>query len=484
MSRHTYKPMLAKVALEPFSDKDWIFEIKWDGFRAIAYINKELSLKSRNDKELKQNFPELTEITQLASNLVVDGEIVIMQDGKPDFQTLLERGQAVSEQEIQRQTERASAEYIVFDILEKNGKSLTKIPLMERKKILKDSLKEGKYVVLSDYIEEKGEAYFNLAQEKGLEGIVAKKKDSQYEEGLRTGSWLKIKKIKTCDCVIFGFTKGENAREETFGALIVGLYDKKGEPVYVGKVGTGFTEQTLGILLDKFEKLKTTTAPFKVESMERVTWLEPKLVCEVGYQVVTRDMRLRMPRFKRLRDDKSPTECTIDQLSETKKTDTASKKAESEDAANDKLSEYASKRNFTETPEPKGNEKKHENLIFVIQEHHARRLHYDLRLEKDGVLKSWAVPKGIPQTSKERFLAVQTEDHPYEYASFEGTIPKGHYGAGTVKIWDKGHYEPKLWEDDKIEFTFKGHKLTGRYVLVRLKKAKQDNAWLLLKGKE
>jgi DNA ligase D-like protein (predicted ligase)/DNA ligase D-like protein (predicted 3'-phosphoesterase) len=484
MSRHTYKPMLAKVALEPFSDKDWIFEIKWDGFRAISYVDKEFSLKSRNDKELKHNFPELAEITQLASNLVVDGEIIIMRDCKPDFQTLLERGQAVSTREIQRQTEQASAEYIVFDILEKDGKSLTKLSLTERKKILKDSMKEGKYVVLSDYIEEKGEAYYNLALDKGLEGIIAKRKDSQYEEGLRTGSWLKIKKIKTCDCVIFGYTKGENAREKTFGSLIVGLYSKKGEPIYVGKVGTGFTEQTLDILIDKFEKLKTTIAPFKVESMEKVTWLEPKLVCEVGYQVVTRDMKLRMPRFKSLRDDKPPTECTIDQLSETKESDAVSQKAGADDRVNDKLSEYSSKRNFKESPEPTGSEKKHENLIFVIQEHHSRRLHYDLRLEKGGVLKSWAVPKGIPQTTKERFLAVQTEDHPHEYASFEGTIPKGQYGAGTVKIWDKGQYEPKLWEDDKIEFTFKGDKLTGRYVLVRLKRAKQDNAWLLLKGKE
>ncbi len=123
-------------------------------------------------------------------------------------------------------------------------------------------------------------------------------------------------------------------------------------------------------------------------------------------------------------------------------------------------------------------------LIFVIQEHHARALHYDLRLESGGVLKSWAVPKGIPQTSGERRLAVQTEDHPYDYASFEGTIPKGQYGAGTVKIWDKGHFEPKLWEKDKIEFTLNGQTLKGRYVLVRLKKAKEDNAWLLLKGKD
>lgn len=474
MSRHIYKPMLAKVTEEAFSDKDWIFEVKWDGFRAIAYVEEAFSLKSRNEKELKQIFPELQELTKLSSNIVVDGEIIVMREGKPDFQSLLERGQAVSKGEIQRQTSRAPAVYIVFDILEKEGKSLTKLPLTERKAILQESLREGSNVLLCDFIEEKGKPYFQLALEKGLEGVVAKKKDSQYEEGLRTGSWLKIKKLKTCDCVIFGYTKGTESRGATFGALILGVYDK-GKPVYLGKVGTGFTQEMIRILIDKFEKIKTDVAPFKPETGDEVTWLEPKLVCEVVYQVATRDMRLRMARFKRLRDDKQPSECTIDQIIENKKTDT-------DDKDKDKLSEYVKKRHFEETPEPKATvEKKGDKLIYVIQEHHARALHYDLRLEKDGVLKSWAVPKGIPESDEKR-LAVETEDHPYEYGSFEGTIPKGQYGAGTVKIWDKGHYETKIWENDKIEVTLNGERLNGRYILVRLKRAGNKN-WLLLKGK-
>ena len=474
MSRHIYRPMLARVAPKPFSDTDWIFEIKWDGFRAIAYVEEPYSLKSRNGKELKHNFPELEELNRLSSNVVVDGEIVVMREGKPDFQALLERGQAVSPNEIQRQAQRAPAIYVVFDILEKDGNPLTKLPLMERKKILKDSLKEGKNVLLSDFIEEKGEAYYQLALDKGLEGVMAKKKDSYYEEGLRTGSWLKIKKLRTCDCVIFGYTKGADSREKTFGALLLGLYDTDGKPVYVGKVGTGFTQEMLGILTDKFEKLKTDVAPFKPEVGDVVTWLEPKLVCEVIYQVVTRDIKLRMARFQRLREDKSPAECTLDQIIDDKKQVTD---------VEDKLSEYASKRNFEVTTEPKGEEKRGDNLIFVIQEHHARRLHYDLRLENGGVLKSWAVPKGMPESPRQRHLAVETEDHPIGYANFEGSIPEGQYGAGTVKIWDKGHYQTKVWEDNKIEFTLNGQRLKGRYILVRLKKA-GDKDWLLLKGKE
>ena len=473
MSRHRYRPMLAKVASEAFSDRNWVFEVKWDGFRAIAYIEETFSLKSRNEKELKQSFPELQQLKKLANNIVVDGEIVVMKAGKPDFQSLLERGQAVSKLEIQRQALRAPAVYIVFDILEKDGESLTNLQLMERKSILKDSLKEGTNVLLCDFIEEKGEIYFESVLEEGLEGIVAKRKDSQYEEGLRTGSWLKIKKLKTCDCVIFGYTRGTAVREKTFGALLLGLYDK-GKPVYLGKVGTGFTQETIRILVDKFEKITTEVVPFKPEAGDVVTWLEPKLVCEVAYQMVTRDMRLRMARFKRLRNDKLPAECTIDQIVEKKET---------EPKDDSRLSEYVSKRHFKETPEPKAkSEKKEDKLIFVIQEHHARRLHFDLRLEKDGVLKSWAVPKGIPEPGQ-KVLAVEVEDHPYEYASFEGEIPKGQYGAGSVKIWDKGHYETKLWEDDKIEVILNGERLKGRYILVRLKRS-EDKNWLLFKGKE
>lgn len=460
-----YKPMLARLASTPFSNKDWIYEIKWDGFRAIAYVNKELSLRSRNGKELKNTFPELEELKQLAQNVVLDGEIVIVKEGKPDFQALLERGKTNSLIDIEVQTIRSPAVYVVFDILEKDGASLIGLPLTERKAILKQSVREGQHVLLSDFVEEKGEAYYKAALEKGLEGIMAKKKDGVYESGIRSGNWLKIKKLRSCDCVIFGYTTGTGIRRETFGALLLGLYDKEGKPVYVGKVGTGFSHDSLVSLSEIFQKLKMPVAPFKVDIPEKITWLTPKIVCEIFYQTVTRDGRLRMPRFRGLREDKSPTECTVNQIFQ------------------DELQKYVSKRNFKITTEPRGDGKKGEEKSFVVQEHHARRLHYDFRLEKEGILKSWAVPKGIPQTPSEKRLAVETENHPLEYANFEGTIPKGQYGAGTVKIWDKGSYETKVWDENMIEFTLHGQKLKGRYVLVKLKKTGDKN-WLLLKGRE
>ena len=144
------------------------------------------------------------------------------------------------------------------------------------------------------------------------------------------------------------------------------------------------------------------------------------------------------------------------------------------------LEEYWKKRDFEKTNEPKGDEKTSGGNIYVIQKHKARRLHYDLRLEMDGVLKSWAVPKEPPTEKGVRRLAVQVEDHPLDYANFEGTIPEGEYGAGTVKIWDKGHYILKEKNEDKLVFEIKGNKLRGDYCLVNFKGRKN---WLFFKKK-
>jgi DNA ligase D-like protein (predicted ligase)/DNA ligase D-like protein (predicted 3'-phosphoesterase) len=457
--------MLASPAETPFSSKDWIFEIKWDGIRAISYINKELRIKSRNNIELVHNFPELRELETLIDNAVLDGEIVVMREGKPDFQTLIERSNATDTRDIEYMRQKYSATYVVFDILEKDGKPLIDLPLMERKNFLKRFLKEGRHVTISMFVEDEGEAYYELAVRKGIEGIMAKKKSSVYEPGIRSHTWLKIKKLQSCDCIIFGFTKGTGFREQTFGALILGLYDES-KSIFVGKVGTGFTDRDQERLVEAFKLLVVEEETLEgVDVPEKVTWLKPQLVCQVIYQSVTKHGKLRMARYRGLRLDKTATECKIDQI------------------RHGDLQEYASKRNFAVTPEPQGVEPKVENKTFVVQEHHARRLHYDLRLERHGVLKSWAVPKGMPDQPSQKRLAVATEDHPIDYASFEGTIPQGEYGAGTVKIWDKGEFELKVWTEDKIEFTLKGQRLKGKYVLAKFKEATGKN-WLIIKAKD
>jgi DNA ligase D-like protein (predicted ligase) len=309
-----YKPMLAQTAKAPFTAKEWVYEIKWDGFRAISYINDELEVRSRNNKELRYTFPELRELRILTRNTVLDGEVVAMHEGRPDFQTLLERNKGTSTRDIEYVARKHPAIYVVFDMLEKDGKPLLNLPLIERKKILKENVQEGKSVVLSEFIEMEGETYFQAALKRGLEGIMAKKIASPYEPGMRSSNWLKIKKALSCDCVIFGFTKGEGAREQTFGALILGLYDT-GKPVYIGKVGTGFSQDTMETLLKTFESLKTKNKALQdAEVPEKITWLKPELVCEVAYQSITNDGKLRMPRFHGLRADKPPLECTLSQI--------------------------------------------------------------------------------------------------------------------------------------------------------------------------
>jgi bifunctional non-homologous end joining protein LigD len=429
-----YKPMLAKTAESPFSSRDWIFELKWDGIRALAYINDEISIKSRNQKELKNNFPELAELSKLAKNVVLDGEIVCMKDGKVNFENVIKRVQATSFDNIKRLQRKYPVLYILFDILEKNGNTLLDEPLLNRKKILKESVKEGKNVILSVFVEDNGEDYYQATIQKGLEGIMAKKKNSKYELGKRSVNWLKIKLIRECDCVIFGFTKGAGRRETTFGALILGMYNGR-IPIFIGKVGTGFNQKTLKLLKQKLKILKVKQTELKgIDSSDNVIWVKPIIVCKIGYQTITSDEKLRLPRFLELRSDK----------------------------------------------DPKGSKNIIRNKIFVIQEHDASHLHYDLRLERNGVLNSWAVPKGIPLKPGIKRLAIKTEDHPLEYAEFQGIIPKGQYGGGTVKIWDKGNYKIKVWEENKIEFNFQGTKLTGVYVLIRFKKGGENN-WLLMK---
>ncbi len=463
--KRLYKPMLAQPTDAAFTSKDWIFEIKWDGIRAISYISNGLSVQSRNGKELKYNFPELEELKTLANDVVLDGEIVVMREGKADFQTLLERANTVNPRDIEYMSSQFPATYVVFDILEKDGRPLVDLPLTERKTMLTEHVKKGKHVVFSLFVEEAGEAYYEAALEKGIEGIIAKKKSSSYQLGIRSSNWLKIKKVASCDCVIFGYTKGQGAREETFGALLLGLYDN-GKAVYVGRVGTGFTEKSMALLLKAFNPFEVGEKTLAgVDILEQITWLKPELVCEVGYQSVTKEGKLRMARFRGLRGDKKPLECSIDQIRQ-----------------ND-LREYIAKRDFAATPEPIGWQTKGEGRTFVVHEHHARRLHHDLRLEKDGVLRSWAVPKGIPEHARERRLAVETENHPLGYAGFEGIIPRGQYGAGTVRILDKGEYDLKAWEKDKVEFSLNGEKLRGAYVLARFRKA-GEKQWLLLKARE
>jgi len=313
------KPMLAFIS-EPFDSPDFCFEIKFDGTRCIAYIDKEkrsVKLLNRRLKFFQDNYPELQDMWKdvNAKRVILDGEVVIFEKGKPNFYKLAEREHAGERLRIKLLSEINPATYIVFDILHKDGKDLINLPLIERKKILEETVKESERVLLSTYVIGKGKKFFEEVRKKGLEGIMAKRLDSTYQLNKRSKDWLKIKCLKTLDCVICGYTLGSGWREKYFGALILGCYHE-GKLRYVGKVGTGLDEKGYAELTEKLQKIKTEKCPFdqKPEFPSSVVpiWVKPELVCEVKFMNLSKDLIMRAPSFVRLREDKLPEECILE----------------------------------------------------------------------------------------------------------------------------------------------------------------------------
>jgi bifunctional non-homologous end joining protein LigD len=313
----TIKPMLAEKA-EPFNSEQFIFEIKWDGTRCISFIDvekKRLRLQNRRLIDITYRYPEFDFFNSFAKNCIVDGEIVVLKDGKPSFRLLQQREHVESLSKIQILSKRMPATYIVFDLLWVEGKWIDEIPLIERRRILEENLLEEKNLMLSEYIEEKGKAFFEKAVSLGFEGIVGKRMDSPYLKGKRSDFWLKIKKKNTIDAAVLGLMRGEGGRQDYFGSFLLGLFDGKNF-VYIGRVGTGFDSS----FLDWFTKISkpflTKEAPFKEKpSIKRdVYWLKPNFVAEVEFLEVSKDGKLRAPVFKRLRLDKRPEDCLLEQI--------------------------------------------------------------------------------------------------------------------------------------------------------------------------
>lgn len=290
--------MLAKETDAPFSNKDWLYEIKWDGYRAIAEIDKgQVKLYSRNGNSFLSSYPEVVkELAKMKVNAVLDGEIVVLnEDGNPDFQKL---------QHIE-ESRNYPLRYYVFDLLELNGKKLYSLPLIERKKLLADTLKKNDIVKYSDHIEESGEDFFELIKQKNLEGIMAKKKSSEYYPGKRSSDWLKIKHHKSDEAIIAGFTAPRGGRKY-FGALVLGSF-VNGKLTYIGHTGSGFDTALLKEISAKLQPIITGKSPFaeRVKTNMPVTWVEPKYVCEIKFSEWTSDGKLRHPIFLRLREDKA-----------------------------------------------------------------------------------------------------------------------------------------------------------------------------------
>jgi bifunctional non-homologous end joining protein LigD len=303
---------LAQLKERPFSDPNWLFEIKWDGVRAVAQIQQgRVTLWARSGRDVTQEYPEFRDLGThfRVADAIVDGEIVSLdENGRSDFHKLQNRLGAQNPSPKLMQSVPVS--YYFFDLLYADGFDLRKSPLLERKELLKRVLLPYEKLRYSDHVLEKGVELFEAAREKGLEGIIGKLIDSPYP-GTRTSSWAKIKIVKELDAVVAGYTAGRGSRKY-FGALVLGLYEKR-ELKFIGSVGTGFDEDRQKSIFDSLQELRVPRSEFRqVPTLrEEVQWVKPELVARVKYGNWTDDAHLRVPVFLSLRKDRTPEDCTF-----------------------------------------------------------------------------------------------------------------------------------------------------------------------------
>ncbi len=318
----TIHPMLAESVDQPFDGAEWLFEIKWDGYRAVAFIDEgKVRLVSRNQNDLTPRYPELKDLPKFlhARNAILDGEVVALdEEGRASFSLMQQR--TGFRPGGRRAAEKADVPvlYYAFDLLYLDGYDWRRMPLEERKAKLASLLVTGNAVRYSDHYPKQGKALFEMAQKKGLEGILAKKRRSVYEER-RSREWLKIKIKHRLEGVIGGFTAPEGSRAH-FGSVVLGLYDNKQRLIHVGQAGSGFDQRLLDEVWKLLKKIETKKKPFygEVEALRQVSWVKPELVAEIEFAEWTKGSdggspKLRAPVFLGLRDDKDPKDCLLEE---------------------------------------------------------------------------------------------------------------------------------------------------------------------------
>lgn len=292
------EPMAAQLSDRgPFDSPEWLFEIKWDGYRAIAEVNnKGNRLYSRNGLTFDKAYPKIfNALSTVKTEAIIDGEIVVFDDnGKPSFQRM----------QNYRNTDKCAIQYYVFDCVEIKGKSITHLPLVERKELLKDILLESNYIRYCDHVEDEGKKLFEQMKKMGLEGMIAKRKDSKYHKAKRSPDWLKIKNIQGQEAIIVGYTDPKGSRKY-FGSLLLAV-KKTGKLASIGNVGTGFTEKILKDVFSKLKALIRKTSPLDIPIKETpdITWVDPVLVCNITFTEITDEGSVRHPVFQGLRVDK------------------------------------------------------------------------------------------------------------------------------------------------------------------------------------
>jgi bifunctional non-homologous end joining protein LigD len=317
-------PMLAESTELPFDGKDWLFEIKWDGYRAVTFIeNGKARLVSRNQNDLTPRYPELRDLPKFikAKTAILDGEVVALDaEGRSSFSLMQQRTGFRSGTKRAAPNPDVPVLYYAFDLIYLDGYDWRRVPLEERKSKLASVVETGASLRYSDHYPEQGNALFKIAKDRGLEGILAKRRASCYEER-RSRDWLKIKIRHEIECVVGGYTEPEGSRAH-FGSLVLGLYDDQQRLVHVGQVGSGFDHKLLASIWDELKKLETKKNPFygEVEALRKTYWVKPELVAQIEFTEWTHGTnegtgpKLRAPVFLGLREDKDPKECTLEQV--------------------------------------------------------------------------------------------------------------------------------------------------------------------------
>ena len=308
--------MLCETAEKPFSSKDWIFELKYDGYRLVAARRSDGSafLRYRNGQDVTAIFPELAHAVRAlpCGEAVLDGEAVVLDDaGRPDFGRLQERGQIRKPLDAERAAVAHPVTLVLFDLLGFEGHDLRGLPLMKRKELLRRLVPRAGPLRYADHVEARGEELFERVREMGLEGLIAKKADTPYRGG-RSKVWLKLVAERTADFVVCGYSAPKGARSG-FGALHVGAYDGEGRLIYCGRAGSGFNARQLAEMTADLETLARDTPACvgPVPEGAEHHWVEPRMVVEVKYKTRTADGLLRHPVFSRVREDKKPEECLL-----------------------------------------------------------------------------------------------------------------------------------------------------------------------------
>jgi DNA ligase D-like protein (predicted ligase)/DNA ligase D-like protein (predicted polymerase)/DNA ligase D-like protein (predicted 3'-phosphoesterase) len=305
--RERIQPMLARTSEQPPQSPDYVFELKWDGLRALVVLDEgEMRIYGRNRMDFTKQFPELLVPEQAfrATSAVFDGEIVCLEaNGKPHFRNVIHRMQQNSEGSIERARAKHPAVCYLFDCLYLDGRPIVNEPLTRRREWLADAVRKDSPFRVSELVED-GVAFLEAVKSMGLEGIMAKQRNSPYQVGKRSDAWVKIKTRQTMECLIIGYTQGKGDRQKGFGALHLAQAEGN-ELKYLGKVGTGFDDHLLQDIFERLQKLTRIKRPIKEKPLDdaRSVWVEPKLTCEVGFASLTPDGLLREPVFIRLRPD-------------------------------------------------------------------------------------------------------------------------------------------------------------------------------------